>query len=230
MDNKFEVRGKYTAIFIKNSDGEFLESIISTMDLEKVRDFIGYWYATWSEGTDSYYAQGYGCLNGEEKRTTSLHRFIMDEPKGFVVDHINHDTLDNTYPNLRVVSQSVNALNRKNAGVTKYKGKWQAKFTFKGKVYHLGYFDTEEEARRIVAKEKGEFIEKEAFEDEYENEIQEIREGLGNDKDFHVHTCENCGSQSDLVLNGIYDDRGNMKNLFIDCSNCGAEQVNNDTY
>jgi hypothetical protein len=65
-----------------------------------------------------------GALNGKQyaMRTTMvqgkntrirLYREIMDCPSGFVVDHINHDTLDNRKQNLRVVTQTQNLYNAK---------------------------------------------------------------------------------------------------------------------
>jgi len=42
-----------------------------------------------------------------------LHRLIMGASAGQVVDHINHDTLDNRRENLRVASKSQNAANRR---------------------------------------------------------------------------------------------------------------------
>lgn len=225
MNNDFEIRGRETAIFIKTSKGETLETMISTADLEKVRDFIGAWLPVWSEGTKSYYVQGYGGLVNEPKRNIRLHRWIMDEPENFVIDHINHDTLDNRYHNLRIVSQSVNMLNRENTGVVKYKDRWKAEFKFKGEVYHLGYFDTEEEARKAVDKEKGEFIRGEVFAEEYEYDVQKAVESLEIDEGFHIHQCENCGSHTELGLNGVFDTKGNLVNSFVECSNCGAEQT-----
>lgn len=41
-----------------------------------------------------------------------LHRFLMDSPEGLIVDHINHQTLDNRRENLRVVTHSENMKNR----------------------------------------------------------------------------------------------------------------------
>lgn len=42
---------------------------------------------------------------------TPLHRFITDAPEGLVVDHINHNTLDNRMKNLRVVTATENKQN-----------------------------------------------------------------------------------------------------------------------
>jgi len=42
-----------------------------------------------------------------------MHRFIMQPNKGLVIDHINHNTLDNRRANLRIVTQQTNSFNRK---------------------------------------------------------------------------------------------------------------------
>lgn len=170
MNNDFEIRGKETAIFVKNKKGETLETLISTIDLEKVRDFIGLWTANYSEGTKSYYVKGYGGPVNGEKKFRSLHRWIMGEPENFVIDHVNHDTLNNRFMNLRIVSHSVNNLNRRNTGVVKYKGRWKAQFTFEGEYYLIGYFDTEEEARAVLEEVKADFITDEQRWNEIEHE------------------------------------------------------------
>lgn len=53
-----------------------------------------------------YYIQLY--KNGKKQY---LHRLIMGNPKGLVIDHINHNTLDNRKCNLRAVSPAENYYN-----------------------------------------------------------------------------------------------------------------------
>lgn len=67
-----------------------------------------------------------------------------------VIDHIDGDRLNNNIENLRNVTCQQNQWNR-----TKAKGycwdnkynKWKAQIKVNGKVKHLGYFDTEADAR-----------------------------------------------------------------------------------
>lgn len=74
------------------------------------------WQAKWDETTQSFYAQGAETVypNGVRKQISiSMHRKIMQTPKGQQCDHINHDTLDNRKCNLRNVTSSQNSMNRK---------------------------------------------------------------------------------------------------------------------
>ena len=102
------------------------------------------------------FSQGYAI-----RSRYSLHRQIVEKAVGRklsrqeVVDHINRNKLDNRRENLRVVSHSVNAMNRdyvkKGAsgvkGVTylKSSNKWRATVYCDG-IYKLGIFNTKEEA------------------------------------------------------------------------------------
>lgn len=58
-----------------------------------------------------------------------LYREIMECPDGYVVDHVNHDTLDNRKSNLRIVTQTQNLYNAKKTTSRKsqYKGVNQRK-------------------------------------------------------------------------------------------------------
>jgi hypothetical protein len=88
----------------------------------------------------------------------SMHRFIMNAPKGLLVDHKDHNGLNNTKRNLRLATHSQNCCNRRTPkrGTSKYRGvglvksigKWQALIYFNGKRIYLGLFTDEENAAR----------------------------------------------------------------------------------
>lgn len=131
--------------------GQF--ALVDDEDYERVVSF-GKWRAHWSRNT--YYAE---ILAGAENDVAlKLHRFILNLPKeGWPVDHRNGDGLDNQKGNLRILTPALNSLNRvrlhkfNRSGVTgvcffKATGKWGASITLNKKQYHLGFFDTVEEA------------------------------------------------------------------------------------
>lgn len=104
----------------------------------------------WYDNTGGY------CFAIVEGNTKSLHRFLMDAPKGMVVDHINGNVKDSRVENLRICTHYQNLKNRqmnKNnssgvRGVTwcKRNKRWYAKIQDRGRGFNLGYFKTIEEA------------------------------------------------------------------------------------
>lgn len=89
-------------------------------------------------------------VEGSKKKTVRMHRLIANCPDEMVVDHINHNKLDNRRSNLRICTQSDNMRNKTNQG----KGYWYQKqnSNWVVEVYgkHIGCFDTEEEAANIA--------------------------------------------------------------------------------
>ena len=90
-----------------------------------------------------------------KKVTVLFHRIVAltlipnpeDHP---TVDHINGDKLDNRVNNLRWASRSTQERNKPSSkGYTwdKANNKWKSCITIEGRSKHLGYFDTEVEAR-----------------------------------------------------------------------------------
>ena len=116
-------------------------------------DYLSHFNWCYNKGTKnkSGYALRATRTKGKYKRIY-MHRVIVQALPGEVVDHINHDTLDNRRENLRIGSQKLNLLNRypNTSGTSPYKGvsffkgstQWVAVF----KRNHLGYYDTEVEA------------------------------------------------------------------------------------
>ncbi|AYO30638.1 hypothetical protein D2962_08375 [Biomaibacter acetigenes] len=73
------------------------------------------WFAKWDEHTKSFYAVSNFKRSDGKWTLNPMHRYLIDAPKGMYVDHINHDTLDNRISNLRIVTGSGNAQNKKGA-------------------------------------------------------------------------------------------------------------------
>lgn len=113
--------------------------------------------------------------NRPKYRQMYLSRFILSAPYGFVVDHINGNTLDNRKSNLRACTQSQNLKNRvrskrNGGGTSKYKGvyktknktnPWNVDIRILGKLVYRGSFKSELEAAMaydaMAIKHHGEF-------------------------------------------------------------------------
>ena len=89
-----------------------------------------------------------------------LHRLVMGLPeKKKVIDHINHNTLDNRKSNLRICTIQQNGFNQslsninssgvKGVNFHKASGKWRAFIKYNRKNIHLGLFENKEEAIEI---------------------------------------------------------------------------------
>jgi hypothetical protein len=132
------------------------------------RDLSGVkWFAK-SEGVygnKCHYALRNSSSVYGKRHSISMHRVIIERVlgrclcKGEFVDHIDHDGLNNRRDNLRVATHTQNICNRRmNANVksSKYKGvlwrsdrlMWAASIRSDGKLKHIGYFDSEEDAAR----------------------------------------------------------------------------------
>ena len=104
-----------------------------------------------------------------------LHRFIMNCPDDKVVDHINHNPLDNRKCNLRICSNQQNCMNanlskNNTSGYTgviwhKLSQKWQSEIRVDGKYIYLGLFinlkDAIEARKQAEIKYFGEYRNKE---------------------------------------------------------------------
>lgn len=167
MKNKYEIRDEVVAIFLNSPKYGFMEGIISTNKLQIADELQSTWYPAYSKRTKTFYVQGNFTTTNGKRKSVFLHRWITNPPKGMVVDHKNHDTLNCTDSNLRVIQQSENLQNAngsyKNSksgmrGVSWFKKyeKWRVSVSSNGKAKHIGYYSDLEEARNaaIAARKK----------------------------------------------------------------------------
>ncbi|HRH44698.1 MAG TPA: HNH endonuclease signature motif containing protein [Pyrinomonadaceae bacterium] len=83
-----------------------------------------------------------------------LHRFLLNAPDGFEVDHKNGNGLDNRKSNLRIATRSQNAANGSYQNQSGFRGVYQfgklfmANIRFNNKTIHLGRFSTKTEAAK----------------------------------------------------------------------------------
>jgi hypothetical protein len=97
-----------------------------------------------------------------------MHRVIMNAPAGLVVDHIDHDGLNNTRNNLRLCTPRQNRYNLPPLpnGTSKYKGvhwsksrrKWRVGIKCGPNAYHIGFFKSEIQAAKAYDKAAKEFF------------------------------------------------------------------------
>lgn len=135
------------------TQGKF--TIVDDDDFEKVKQFKWNYHHQKPDHDYKYGRAARRCKCPIAKGvypTIFLHRQIMSCPKGFCIDHINHNTLDNRKSNLRICTTSQNAMNSRKCRTKKtseYKGvsydrftnKWMMMIELDGKRYRKRFCD-----------------------------------------------------------------------------------------
>ena len=143
-------------------------ALVDDADYELLSQFK--WCARWSPNSHGYYAQRMSRVNEGPpyRRSVLMHSYLTGWP---LVDHIDHNGLNNTRQNLRPASREENAQNRKpdRRGSSKYKGvywreersRWVVQIRANGVRRKGGLYTSEDDAARAyneLAKElHGEF-------------------------------------------------------------------------
>lgn len=99
FDQTYEIIDDYATIRIRKGNS-FVYAKIDIEDIDKCKS-VGIWSLT----KDGY------VVNCQNK--IYLHRFIMNCPDGFEIDHIYHDMLDNRKSQLRIATSSQQKMNTK---------------------------------------------------------------------------------------------------------------------
>lgn len=141
--NEYIIRDGHAVLSARNNG---MEICVSLQDLERVLAF-GPWMAR--KNYNTFYALTY-----KGRTWIRMHRFILAPEAKFVVDHINHNGLDNRRSNIRVVTNQQNLLNRSAhgigksgfRGVTPHNKKWVASVMLNSRRIVIGAYDTPEAA------------------------------------------------------------------------------------
>ena len=136
------------------------ETLVDAEDVEFLKKFNWYWSACKTN-------TGYAVL--KITNNLGMHRALTECPDGYMVDHINGNSLDNRKENLRIVTNRENMLNTSvhrsgrlfGAIFHKKANKWMSQIRVKGIKKHLGMFKTEHEAHQAYIKAYNELDERE---------------------------------------------------------------------
>lgn len=172
IKNYYEIEKDIVKIQIKFKNNYYYTIVDRIIFQNKIKKYKVKWYGHDRRGcvyitARNEYKNGFAHEYVKTEQF-DLHRLVMGYPnvgkKGYEIDHINGDTLDNRKGNLRKISHADNMKNKKRYsnnssgfnGVglckrNKYK-QWYASIRINNKDIHLGYFKTKEEA--IKARKK----------------------------------------------------------------------------
>lgn len=129
-------------------------AVVDDEDFERLSKY------SWCINAGKYAARGYH-LNKKVVIEKMHHAVIGKPPEGYVVDHINGDTLDNRKCNLRFITQQQNCFNSRKKAIhhneehrSVYKGvwwrrarsKWVSYICVNGHKVYLGLYSNEQEA------------------------------------------------------------------------------------
>lgn len=142
--NNYIIKDKYAEIVINSKYGT-IKALIDLEDVNLCKKH--YWTCNYQKTGNSFYIKT--VINNKVLR---LHRFITNCPKNLVVDHINHNTLDNRKENLKICTKFENSTNlcTNKSGIcgVVYTGhnSWNAYIHIKNKKINLGTYKTKQEA------------------------------------------------------------------------------------
>ena len=137
-----EIEEKEDCIIIKiESKGKIYDCLIDKDDYPKIKNYR--WILN--------------CGGYAKNNNIFMHRIILEvKDKDKMIDHINHNILDNRKVNLRICTNQQNQMNKKSNGYcySNKNKKLKSYIYLNNKNIHLGYYETKEEA--INARRKAE--------------------------------------------------------------------------
>ncbi|WP_297419141.1 HNH endonuclease [Clostridium sp.] len=151
--NEIVILDNYAEIILYNrKNKEVGRAIIDVNNIDIIKNYK--WLLRGDKGYNYV-----GTTTKQKGKILRLHRLLLNAKDNELVDHINHNTLDNRLKNLRKVDKSKNAMNEKiknnnKSGVTgvfwnNKTQKWWAYINKNKKRYSLGYYLDIEDAIKV---------------------------------------------------------------------------------
>ena len=146
--NKVLILDTHAEIIINSKKWGMKKCLIDKEDIDKVKELT--WQVKYTKETNCFYI----VSSKSNKKEIKIHRFITNCPENKIVDHINHNPLDNRRINLRICTAKTNnatqSLRKDNksgyAGISKTKSnKWRVVHSRKT----LGTYNTLEQAIEV---------------------------------------------------------------------------------
>ena len=117
------------------------------------------------------FAKGYPKVFSDKYLGKEIHKiigerigFVSKQGSGLQIDHINRNKLDNRRENLRLISMAANSNNcqkiMQSKGVCwdRFHKRYTARVYMHGKRIFLGYFNSQEEARKVYVEAKNKHL------------------------------------------------------------------------
>lgn len=143
-------------LLIKNKKtGKVFKCLFDKEDADKIKSFS--WYPHYNKDIKMFYAVSSMFKSGF-KKTIRIHRLVLGvTSQKEIIDHINHNPMDNRKSNLRVTDDRGNMCNMRNhpsgfpgVSLDKRQGKFVARVNICKHRKHLGAYKNLEEAARKV--------------------------------------------------------------------------------
>jgi len=143
--NTYDLTSEYGIGYTSNTNEPFYFDL---EDYDKIKNYC--WCIN---------STGYLSSRDKNNKHILMHRIIMNPSNQMVVDHINHNIIDNRKHNLRICLQIDNAKNctkqiNNTTGITgvlwdKRYQKWKSIIGINNKQIHLGYYDDKNDAIKV---------------------------------------------------------------------------------
>jgi hypothetical protein len=139
----------YEVCLYHKKNKELKRTKVDKDDLDKIKD-----YKWWLSDSNNY------VCTSINKKKKYIHSLILGVKKNFIIDHINHDPLDNRNNNLRFVTAQQNSMNNKGRGYSwdEINKKWRVDITVGGKRINLGRYKKKSEAIDVSRREKQKYF------------------------------------------------------------------------